>query len=165
MPSMASSWMIYLITYRFSSILLTKLWHVEGKKKFSREINAIKLEKLNENLSNTNWSSLTKEGDPNKACNDFISEFSRIYEVCFPLKVIKGKQTNKFYSPWLTRGLLKSINKKNRLYKKLVRSPTTSCELKYKTYKNKLSQIIRITKLTYYYSKLEDAKNDLRTTL
>ena len=103
---------------------------------------------------------LSKRTTPMK----LISEFSRIYEVCFPLKVIKGKQMNKFYSPWLSRGLLKSINKKNRLYKKLVQSPTTSCELKYKAYKNKLNHLIRIAKHTYYDSKLEEAKNDLRTT-
>ena len=102
------------------------------KKILSRTINNSNLGKFNENLSNTNWSSFIKEGDPNEAYNDFKSEFSRIYEVCFPLKVIKGKQKNKFYSPWLTRGLLKSINKKNRLYKNLVRSPTTSCELSIK---------------------------------
>ena len=132
------------------------------KKILSRAINNTNLEKFNENLSNTNWSSFIKEGDPNEAFNNFISEFSRIYDVCFPLKVIKGKQKNKFNSPWLTRGLLKSINKKNRLYKKLVRSPTTSCELKYKPYKNKLNHLIRIAKRTYYDSKLEDAKNDLR---
>ena len=64
----------------------------------------------------------------------------------------------------MSRGLLKSINKKNRLYKQFVRSPTTSCELKYKTYKNKLNHLIRIAKCTYYDSKLEDAKNDLRAT-
>ena len=68
---------------------------------------------------------------------------------------------NKLYSPWLSRGLLKSINKKNRLYKKLVRSPTPSCELKYKAYKNKLSHLIRIAKRTYYDPKLEDAKMTL----
>ena len=32
----------------------------------------------------------------------FISEFSRIYEVCFPLKTIKGKQMNRSYSPSLS---------------------------------------------------------------
>ena len=135
------------------------------KKILSRAINAINLEKFNENLSNTNWSLIIKDDDPNEAYNDFIGEFSRIYEVCFPLKVFKGKQMNKLYSSWLSRGLsLKSINKKNRLYKKLVRLPTTYCELKYKAYKNKLNHLICIAKRTYYDSKLEDAKNDLRTT-
>ena len=138
--------------------------HRREKEIFTRDINAINLEKLNENLSNTNWSLIIKENDPNEPYNDFISEFYRIYEVCFPLKVIKGKQMNKFYSPWLSRGLLKSINKKNRLYKKFIQSPTISRELKYKAYKNKLNHLIRIAKRTYYDSKLEDAKNDLRTT-
>ena len=47
---------------------------------------------------------------------------------------------------------------------KLVRSPTTSRKLKYKAYKNKLNHLIHIAKRAYYDSKLEDAKNDLRTT-
>ena len=71
---------------------------------------------------------------------------------------------NKFYSPWLSRGLLKSIDKKNSLYKKFVQSTTSSRELRYKAYKNKLNHLIRIAKRTYYDSKLEDAKNDIRTT-
>ena len=65
---------------------------------------------------------------------------------------------NKFYSPWLSRGLLKSINKKNRLYEKLVRSLTTSCEPK-KGYKNKLNHFIRIAKRTYHdfrWSQIEE---------
>ena len=71
---------------------------------------------------------------------------------------------NKFYSLWLSCGLLKCINKKNSLQKKLVRSPTTSCELKRKAYKNKLNHLIHIVKCKYQESKIEDAKNDLRAT-
>ena len=48
------------------------------------------LRKFNENVSNTNWSSLVDE-DPNMAYNNFIDEYSRIYNACFPLKAIKGK--------------------------------------------------------------------------
>ena len=48
---------------------------------------------------------------------------------------------NKFYSPWLSRGLLKSINKKNSLYKKIVQSPTSSRELKYKAYKKQIEPL------------------------
>ena len=71
---------------------------------------------------------------------------------------------NKFRSPWLTPGLLKSINRKNRLYKKLTKSPNKSCELQYKTYKNKLSHLIRIAKRSYYNRKFESAKKDLKLT-
>ena len=60
---------------------------------------------------------------------------------------------------------MKSIDNKNRLYKKsVIRSPSLSNERKYKTYKNKLNHLIRITKRKYYDTKFESAKNDLRTT-
>ena len=42
-------------------------------------------------------------------------------------------------SPWITKGLLKSINKKNKLYKYYLQSPTSEKLQKFKTYKNKLN--------------------------
>ena len=101
--------------------------------------------------------------DPDEAYNNFIEEYSRIYIACFPLKVLKGKQVSKFFSPWLSPGLLKSVNK-NILHKNLVTSPSTSSETKYKAYKNKLTHLIRIAKRKYYDSKFENARNDLKTT-
>ena len=129
-----------------------------------RTFNDDNLHKFNENLSNAKWSSFRNMEDPNEAYNDFIEEYSRIYNTCFPLKVLKGKQVNKFFSPWLSPGLLKSVNKKNRLHKKFVSSPSASSETKYQAYKNKLTHLIRIAKRKYYDSKFENARNDLKTT-
>ena len=116
------------------------------RKIMMRTFNNDNLQKFNENLSNVKWSSFRNMEDPNEAYNDFIEEYSSVYNACFPLKVFKGKQVNTFFSPWLSPGLLKSVNKKNRLYKKLVTSPSTSSETKYKAYKNKLTHLIRIAK-------------------
>ena len=144
----------------FSGKTLTR----DGENKvFIRKITNENLRKFNENVSNTNWASFLDE-DPNMAYNNNIDEYSRVYNACFPLKVIKGKLLNNCSSPWITPGLLKSINKKNRLYKKFIRSPSLSNERKYKTYKNKLNHLIRIAKRKYYDTKFESAKNDLRTT-
>ena len=63
-----------------------------------------------ENVANTNWSSLLDD-DPNMAYNNFIDEYSRICNACFP--AIKGKLLNNRSSSWISPGLLKSINKKN----------------------------------------------------
>ena len=92
-------------------------------KAFTRRFTDENLRNFNENVSNTNWSSLLDE-DPNMAYNNFIDEYSRIYNACFPLKAIKGKLLNNRSSPWISPGLLKSINKKNRLYKKFIKSPS-----------------------------------------
>lgn len=73
------------------------------------------LNNFNESLSNTDCSKLLNKEGPNESYNNFISEYSKSFESCFPLKVIGGKQMNKSRSSWLTPGLLKSINRKNRL--------------------------------------------------
>ena len=95
----------------FSGKTLTR----DGENKvFMCKITGENLSKFNKNVSNTNWASFLDE-DPNMAYNNFIDEYSRVYNACFPLKVIKGKLLNNCSSPWITPGLLKSINKKNRL--------------------------------------------------
>ena len=122
-----------------------------------------KLRKFNENVSNTNWSSLLDE-DPNMAYNNCIDKYSRIYNACFPLKAIKSKPLKNRSSPWISPRLLKFINNKNQLHKKIIRSPSLSNERIYKSHKNKLNHLIRLAKRKYYDTKFESAKNDLRTT-
>ena len=90
----------------FSGKTLTR----DGENKvFIRKATDENLRKFNKNVSNTNWASFLDE-DPNTAYNNFIDEYSRVFNACFPLKVIKGKLLNNCSSPWITPGLLKSIN-------------------------------------------------------
>ena len=44
-------------------------------------------------------------------------------------------------SPWITKDLLKSINKKNKLYKQYLNSPSKEQLQKFKTFKNKLKML------------------------
>ena len=73
-------------------------------KVFIRKITDENLRKFNKNFSNTNWASFLDE-DPNTAYNNFIDEYSRVYNAFFPLKVIKGKLLNNCSSPWITPDL------------------------------------------------------------
>ena len=83
----------------FSGKTLTR----DGENKvFIRKATDENLRKFNKNVSNTNWASFLDE-DPNTAYNNFIDEYSRVYNAL-----------NNCSSPWITPGLLKSINKKNR---------------------------------------------------
>ena len=74
---------------------------------------------------------------------------------------LKNSQNRKTENPNVPLVL---IWKKEQTVQKLVRSPTTTFELKYKVYKNKLNHLMRIAKRTFYDSKLGYAKNDLITT-
>ena len=57
-------------------------------------------------------------------------------------------------SPWVTKGLLKSINKKNKLYKQYLRHPSQVNLNKFKTFKNKLTMLLRKSKRKYFFPKI-----------
>ena len=65
-------------------------------------------------------------------------------------------------SPWMTNSIIKSIRRKNKLYKKFLCHPTSNNEYKYKVYKNKLNHIIKITKKRHYEEKLVKYKNETK---
>ena len=67
-------------------------------------------------------------------------------------------------SPWITKGLLKSINKKNQLYKQYLHSPSERKLQKFKTYKTKLNMLIRKSKRKHFVLKFERNKNNMKQT-
>ena len=66
--------------------------------------------------------------------------------------------------PWITKGLLKSVRKKNLLYKRFLVNPTSYREKTYKSYKNKLTHSLRIAKHLYYNKKLDEYKSNAKST-
>ncbi len=82
----------------------------------------------------------------------------------FPLVEMKRKIIDHTKSPWMTGGILKSISKKNRLYKNSLKKPSKRNELMYKTYKNKLNHVIKTAKKVYYENQFIKYKNDIKMT-
>ena len=57
-------------------------------------------------LSNINWNDVLKFKNQIDSYKLFIKIFSKLFEECFPLKIIKIKKS------WMSRGLLKSSKRK-----------------------------------------------------
>lgn len=72
-------------------------------------------------LDFTDWSKSKINEDPSIYYDNFIKEFTDIHNSCFPLKKVKFK--SKSIKPWVTKGILNSINGKNLLYKTYIKSP------------------------------------------
>ena len=73
---------------------------------------------------------------------------------------INIKHQNK---PRITASILKSIKKKNGLYKHM-HNITNDIETKYKIYKNKLTTVIRVAEKQYYALKLLEMKKCISKT-
>jgi len=91
-------------------------------------------------LSNTNWSdtlaNTLNQDSPNELYSLFIKTFSSIFEKHFPPKIIRSHKKNSPKKEWITRGLIKSCNRKYVLYKKWVLNPSIDNKLKYASYRN-----------------------------
>ena len=82
-----------------------------------------------------------------------------------PLTKVKiGQYKKEPRLPWVSKMILRSINRKNNLYyiNKLKR--TENSRVKYTTYKNTLIKILRAEKRKYYMNQLNLFKYDMRNT-
>ena len=66
--------------------------------------------------------------------------------------------------PWITRSLLKSINKKNKLYYKYKKTKTEESRKKYTTYRNTLTTTLRVAKKNYFSAQFQATMNDIKGT-
>ena len=111
-----------------------------------------------------NWSEVYNSIETNEAYDALVNKFCLIYNNCFPLCRPNRKAISKIEKPWITDALLKSIKRKNKLYKRFLSNPNTYNNQKYKTYKNKLTHLLKISKLRYYESKINNTSNNIKQT-
>jgi hypothetical protein len=97
-------------------------------------------------LCNTNWENLDEYNNPVNAYGSFLHKYKPYSMNVSLLNTSKHCLTK----PWISKCLLKFIRKKNRLYRKFLKFPTSQNEINYKQYRNKLSSLLRIAKRLHY---------------
>ena len=109
---------------------------------FKRNFNDSNTQSFINTIKSLSWEKVISNNNEIESYNEFLNIFSATFEKNFPLTT-KGKsrmKIDKCKSPWMTRRIIiKSVRKKNKLYKKFLCHPTTNNEHKYKQYKNKLN--------------------------
>ena len=102
-------------------------------------------------LSIIDWKNVHSENSPNNANNEFlrfIYLFFWLWNEVFPKQKIKVKRES-FNSPWMTKGLVKSSKKKQRLYEKFLKNGNPEKKLNYKQYKTLLESLKKKSKKNY----------------
>ncbi|MGE5862423.1 MAG: RNA-directed DNA polymerase, partial [Nitrososphaerales archaeon] len=129
------------------------------KRKFTAENKENFLSKL---LA-TDWNNLNNS-NPDAMYTDFINKFTNTFENSFPVQKIKitGKCIPR--KPWITPGLAKSCNTKEKLYKCFVKKPTDFNKNKYIVYRNKLNKLLRKTEQSYYRQKFDLFLSNMKET-
>ena len=97
-----------------------------SKEKISvRDKKVFNMKKFIEQLGNVNWSQLESYDDPSNSYKSFLAKYTEIYNNCFPVRRIKANHHN-IDKPWCSKGLFRSIKRKNKLYRRYLSDPTLS---------------------------------------
>ena len=90
----------------------------------------------------------------------FLKKFSEILNKHAPLQKTSEKSKKQIMKPWITKGILKSIKTKNKLFHKCYKRKRVELISFYKKYLNKLTSQKRVAKEQFYISQINSCKND-----
>ena len=93
--------------------------------------------------------------------NSFISKFSEIVDAHAPIKPLSKRQKKQKIKPWLTKGIIKSIATKNKMYTKCYKQNKPELTSMYKKFLNKLTTVKRLAKEQYYTAQLIEHKQNI----
>ena len=100
-----------------------------------RIINVESIQEFRDILSEVDWGNLYSISNPNDAYEYSLKVFSGIYDLAFPLKTFSVKRKT-LQNPWMTKDLLKSSKRKQKLYEKFLKKRSPPNENIYKAYKS-----------------------------
>ena len=79
-----------------------------------------------------------------------------------PLKKATRKKRKLINKPWITKGILISIKKKQKLYAKCYKSGSEFEKWLYKIYANKLTDVKRLSKKLFLQQEIVNSRHDMR---
>ena len=126
-----------------------------------REINDKSIAYFKNLLSIVDWKHMLHENSPNNAYNEFLRIFLGLYNEAFPKQKIKIKRKS-FNSPWMTKRLIKSSKKKQRLYEKFFKNRNPEKELNYKQYRTLFESLKKKSKKNYYSGLIDSLKYNIK---
>ena len=88
----------------------------------------------------------------------------RILDKHAPIKVIEKKENKITPKPWIRRGIKTSMKIRDKFYKQMIKTKSKQQKLlkhnSYKKYRNKITELLRISKQTYYQNYFEQNKKN-----
>ena len=126
----------------------------------TRNLDDLKIANVVISLQEHNWKEILGSLNANDGFNIFHSTLITTIDKIAPETEIKLNKNKTPRDPWITKGLLRSIQKQKKLYSEQLSD--TIITNKYKSYRNQLQKILRKAKITYFREKCNEYKQDSR---
>ncbi len=116
------------------------------------------------------WDEILKiqENDPNLSFEILQNSVNTLIDKYIPLKKLSKKEIEQSFKPWITKGIRTSIRKREKIYKKYVKTKDPATKEHYhsqfKTLKTEIAGLIRTSKKLHYQKFFNDNSNNLKKT-
>ena len=112
---------------------------------------------------------LNENANPNKNFEIFIDNFTKLKQQCMLRKRVRYDKKLHKDNPWMTTGILTSINAKDKLYQVLTQTSKESpnyadIQTNFKTYRNIIRRSIMFAIRDYYQRMFNTFSNDMKKT-
>ncbi len=155
------------LTDHFPIYQITKSFPIKftlHKNMSKRLVNPSRIRNFYNHMSLVDWSFVTAIDSCEPAYDAFIKKFMSLYNIYFPIRSFNTRSRRTPRKPWITKALLTSIARKEKLYRKYVGHPTESNKTAYHNYRNRLTATLRVSKKNFYAEKLESCKQNAKQT-
>ena len=125
-----------------------------------RPLTDTNLDKINAELANMNWDKELISDTVEEDFNKFHNKLCAIIDTYAPEKKRTISAKKAVQDPWITKGILTSLNKQKKLYSQMLEIKTETSRNKYKTYRNKLKCIIRRSRIKYLHDRCTEFRQD-----
>ena len=143
-------------------------FRINSRGKFSssiRDFSDSNLNKLRERLSSLDWSSVYNTENVSASFKKFIDTFNLHFNQIIPSQNPSRSNYRKIpRAPWISKAILRSINRKNSFFHRYKLNPTQETKRKYTRYRNTLTNVLRMAKKNYFAKQFELYKHDAKST-
>ena len=130
---------------------------------YHRDYSEFNQEQFVEEVRLVNWEEVLYDTeDVNHIFDSFYTKISETVEKHVPLRKLSKKQACLSIKPWITKGLLVSIAKKNKFYKSYLKNRNDYYFSKFKIYRNKLKHLLNISKRSYYNNYFKNSMGNIK---
>ena len=119
---------------------------------------------------NIDWDAVLEMNkcDPNYSFNNFDKKINDILDVHVPIRKLSKKELKGLSKPWITVGIRQSIKRRDKILNKYINCKDNSRKIElhseYKTLRNRIVSLIKVSKNEYYRNFFAENAKDIRKT-
>ena len=117
-------------------------------------------------IQSIDWSYATQNNNTNLGFEIFLRLFSKCLDKHAPLKTVSKIGERVLQKPWITNGIKTSIKVRDKLYKQMIKQKDAILknqkQMLYKRYRNKIVDLLKITKEAYYKNYFQENRKNSR---